>query len=269
MSVLSLILGLRLIARNLGFSIVAILTLALGIGATTSIFTVANAVLLRPLPYSNPDRLILLGTANSVFSLQRFTFLHDHSKSFAALAAFTDESFNLTERGDPEQLAAARVTVDFFRALGVRPVLGRDFLAEEDMPAGKPVVLISHSLWMRRFARNPAILGQPINLNTQPYTIIGVTPPGFQFAFLGSDVDIWAPRVFNLNLATPQQIQGGAGFLSFVGLLRAGVSKQQLQAEMDVLNQQYQRENAALPTPPRSSPSTPAICVRNSYGPRF
>src|SRR5690349_9754864 len=120
--------SLRLFAKNPGFSIVAILTLALGIGANTAIFTVANAVLLRPLPYANPDRLVLLsladqslGTSNGVFSLQRFTFVRDHSKSFAAIAAFTNESFNLTEHGDPEQLSAARVTADFFHVLGVHP----------------------------------------------------------------------------------------------------------------------------------------------------
>jgi putative ABC transport system permease protein len=127
--------SLRLFIKNPASTTVAVLTLALGIGANTSIFTVANAVLLRPLPYSNPGRLVLLslasqsrGASTGVFSFRRFTFLYDHSKSFAAIAAFTNESFNLTERGDPEQLAAARVTADFFRVLGVRPALGRTFL---------------------------------------------------------------------------------------------------------------------------------------------
>src|ERR1051326_2573317 len=201
--------ALRLFAKNPAFSLVAILTLALGIGANTSIFTVANAVLLRPLPYADADRLVLLSLANpsqgattGVFSFQRFTFLHERSRSFAAVAAFTNESFNLTERGDPEELPAARVTKDFFRVLGVHSALGRDFLPDEDRPGGKPVVLISHSLWMRRFGGNPGILGQSINLNTQPYTIIGVLPPGFQFAFIASDVDIWAPRVFEIGRAS-------------------------------------------------------------------
>ena len=233
---------------------VAILTLALGIGANTSIFTIANAVLLRPLPYRDADRMVLLSlynpsqrTAIGVFSFLRFTFLQDHSKSFSGIAGFTNESFNLTERGDPEQLPAARVTADFFRVLGVQPALGRDFRPEEDTPAGKPVVMISHKFWMRRYAGSPGVLGQAINLNTQPYTIIGVTPAGFQFGFIGSDVDIWAPKVFNLNLATPQQIQAGAGFLNAVARLKPGVSRDQAQAEMDVLNRQYLRENPALP----------------------
>ncbi len=245
--------ALRVFAASPGFSSIAILTLAIGIGANTSIFTVANALLLRPLPYSNPERLALVslanptqGTAIDVFSYPRFTFIRDHSTSFSGIAAFAEESFNLTESGDPEQLPAARVSANFFRVLGVPLALGRDFLPQEDTPSGKPVVVISHGLWMRRFAGNAAVLGRPISLNTMSYTIVGVAPAGFHFGLLTTDVDVWAPRVFDLNLATPQQIQAGAGFLNAVARLRTAVSMDQAQAEMNVLNRQYQREFAAL-----------------------
>ena len=243
----------RLLARNPGFTLVAIVTLALGIGANTAIFTVANAILLRPLPYLHPDRLVLLSLSNpkeaviaGVFSYPRFKFLNEHSKSFSGLAAFTNESFNLTDTSDPEQLPAARVSAGFFRVMGVYPQLGRDFLPEEDQPGGKPVVLISHGMWVRRYGASPAVVGRTINLNTQAFTIIGVIPPGFRFGFIGSSVDIWAPRVFELNLATPQQIAAGAGFLNAVARLAPGVSIEQAKAEMDVVNRQYQRENAGM-----------------------
>lgn len=246
--------ALRLLAKNRGFSIIAILTLALGIGANTSIFTVANAVLLRPLAYSDPDRLVLvsmsnpeLGTTTGPLSFPCYTFLHDHSRSFSGMAAFTNESFNLTQGTEPQQLPAARVSADFFRVLGVRPMLGRDFAPEEDKPGSKPVVVIGHSLWMRRFAGSRNILGQTIDLNTQRYTIIGIAPAGFQFAPLGgAAVDIWAPRVFDLNLATPQQIQAGAQFLDAVARLKPGVSIEQARAETNVINRQYQRELATM-----------------------
>ncbi len=245
--------ALRVFAASPGFSLIAILTLALGIGANTSIFTVANAMLLRPLPYFHPERLAVVslsnpseGTALGIFSYSRFTFIRDNSKSFAGISAFTEESFNLTDAGDPEQLPAARVSASFFRVLGVPLALGRDFRPEEDTPSGKPVVVISHRLWMRRYAGNSAVLGRSINLNTQSYTIVGVAPAGFQFGLLSTDVNIWAPRVFDLNLATPQQIQAGAGFLNAVVRLRPGISMEQAQVEMNVLNRQYQREYAAL-----------------------
>ncbi len=186
---------MRVLAASPGFSLIAVLTLALGIGANTSIFTVANAILLRPLPYSNPERLAFISRANpsqgtpiDVFSYPRFVFIRDNSKSFVGISAFTEESFNLTEAGDPEQLPAARVSASFFRVLGVPLALGRDFRVEEDTPSGKPVVVISHRLWMRRYAGNPAVLGRSINLNAQSYTIIGVAPAGFHFGLLSTDV---------------------------------------------------------------------------------
>ena len=246
--------ALRMLAKNPGFTAVAVGTLALGIGANTAIFTVANTLLLRPLPYAQPDRLVLIAAAQinqrsrpGVFSFPRFTMMREHARSFSGIAAFTNEIFNLTGRGDPEQIPSARVSWNFLDVLGVRPALGRSFLPDEDQPGGKPVVLISSRLWRNRFGGAVDVVGKSVSLDSRDYTVIGVLPDGFVFSFLGSNVDIWAPKVFELNLATPDQIRAGAGFLSAVARLRDGVSRDQAQAEMDVLTLQYRQENPNRP----------------------
>jgi putative ABC transport system permease protein len=244
----------RMLRKSPGFALVAIVTLALGIGANTAIFSVANALLLRPLPYAHPERLVLVyeakagaGGESRPFSFPHATFLIEKSRAFSAFAAFTNENFNLTGLGDPEQLSAARVSWNFFDVLGVRPAIGRGFLPEEDRPGGKAVCLISHALWTRAFAARADIAGQNITLDATPYTIIGVLPRGFEFAPLGTGVDLWAPRVFDLNITTPAQIQAGVGFLSAVARLAPGVSAGQADAEMDILDRQYKRENPRMP----------------------
>ena len=246
--------ALRVLLKNPGFALVAVITLALGIGANTAIFSVADALLLRPLPYAHPERLVLVyaeradaAGAIQPFSFPRAIFLTEKSRAFSGLAAFTNENFNLTGRGDPEQLSAARVSWNFFDLLGVRPMLGRAFLSAEDQPGGKTVCLISHALWTRTFAARADIVGQNITLDATPYTIIGVLARGFSFAPLGTGVDIWAPRVFDLNLTTPAQIHAGVGFLSAVARLAAGISAGQADAEMRILDRQYRREYPGMP----------------------
>jgi len=244
----------RMLLKKPGFALVAIVTLALGIGANTAIFTVANALLLRPLPYAHPDRLVLVYAAKAdapsaiqPFSFPRATFLTEKSRAFAGFAAFTNENFNLTGRGDPEQLSAARVSWNFFDVLGARPAIGRAFLPEEDRPGAKAVCVISHALWTRAFGARADIAGRSITLDATPYTIVGVLPRGFQFAALGAGVDLWAPRVFDLNITTPAQIRGGVGFLSAVARLAQGVSAGQADAEVAILDRQYKRENPSMP----------------------
>ncbi|HYM09816.1 MAG TPA: ABC transporter permease, partial [Bryobacterales bacterium] len=240
-----------MLGKNRAFTLVTALTLALGIGANTAMFSVADALLLRPLPYGHPERLMLVyawkAGAAGPFSLPRFEFLRDHGQSFAAIAAFTSETFNLSRRGDPEQLPSARVSWNFFDALGVSPALGRSFRSEEDQAGGRQVVLISSRLWAERFGRQPDIIGQSITLDSRDYTVIGVLPAGFEFSPLGADIDIWAPRVFDLNLITPARARAGTGFLNAVARLRPDVKASQAQAEMDVLNQQYRREFPKMP----------------------
>jgi putative ABC transport system permease protein len=246
--------AVRMLVKNPGFAAAAILTLALGIGANTAIFTVANSVLLRPLPYADPSRLVLLAPAPAsqrsqltLMSWLRFTTIRDHTHALSGIAAFTNETFNLSGRGDPEQIPSARVTNQFFDVLGVQPAQGRGFMTEEDEPGGKNVVLISHAFWMRRLGGSNDAVGQNITLDSRDYTVIGILPANFQFAFLGRTIEVWAPRVIELNLITPQQVQGGTGFLTAVGRLRPGGTREQAQAEMDVLNRQYQQTYPGRP----------------------
>src|SRR5271165_2190384 len=246
--------ALRMLAKSPGFTIVAALTLALGIGANSAIFTVANAVLLRPLPYSDPDRLTVLAstyigdrTQSRGFSWGQFTLLRDHNRSFTGMSAVCAEAFNVTGGGEPEQVPAARVSDDFFGLLGVRPRYGRAFLPEDDRAGGPAVALISHSLWMRRFGGQPAALGQNITLDARDYKIAGILSPDFQFPFLGPKIDVWVPRPFEINFLTPKQVAAGAGFLNGIARLRPGVTREQAEAEMGVLNRQYQRDNPQKP----------------------
>jgi putative ABC transport system permease protein len=242
--------ALRMLARSPGFTAVAVLTLALGIGVNTAIFTVANALLLRPLPFADPNRLVLVGvmrTQLTLMSYLRFTAIQEQNRSFSGIATVTTESFNLSGRGDAEEVPSARTTWNFFDVLGVRPVLGRTFVASEDEPGGKHVALITHSFWMTRFGGAPDIVGQNITLDLRDYTVIGVLPADFSFSYIGPRTDIWATRVYDLNLITPSQVQRGAGFLTAIARLRQGVTRDAAQAEMAVLNSQFQRAHPGRP----------------------
>lgn len=253
--------ALRLLAKSPGFTAVAVLTLALGIGANTAIFTVADALLLKPLPYSDPGQLALVYATRTAdrtvvgpFSYPRFELLRQRERSFSSFAVFTNDNFNLTGRGEPQQISAARVSWSFFNLLGVRPVIGRAFLPDEDQPSGNRVAMISHEFWMREFGGARNAVGQSLALDSQSYTIIGVLPGDFSFQPLGNDIPIWIPREFELNLATPAHIQRGVGYLDGVGRLAPGVSLEQAQAEMDVLDKEYRHDN---PEKPDADPKRP------------
>jgi putative ABC transport system permease protein len=240
--------ALRGFGRNPGFAAVVVLTLAVGIGANTAIFSVANALLLRPLPYAHPERLVSVGRPGlQPISWPRFHMIAENQQSFTGLAAFTNESFNLTGRGDPAQLKAARVSWDFFDVLGVQPATGRWFHPDEDQPGGANVVVLSNKLWQSRFAGNPDVAGQHITLDSTDYTVIGVAPADFQFPLLESGVELYAPRVIELNLITPVQAMGGTMFLDMVGRLRPGSNINQVQAEIDTLSARYRQANLKLP----------------------
>ena len=243
--------ALRVLAKDFGFSAVAVLTLALGIGANTAIFTVVNAVLLRPLPYPESDRLLFLYNTNlkrasgrGPFSLMRLDQLRSESRSFSNLAGFCNETFNLTGVEQPEQLQAARVSANFLQTLGVHPVLGRDFLPEEDREGAKPVVMLSYGLWQRRFGGNPDVIGTSLALDSQAHTIVGILPPGLDQP--APDLDLLATNLAAFSVFTREQIRLGAGYISVIARLRPGVSGQQAQAEMDVLNRQYLRQNTGM-----------------------
>ena len=241
--------AVRLLGKSPVFTAVAVLTLALGIGANTAIFTVTNALLLRPLPYRNPQALMLvtsLDRAEQVGCLTypRYTLIAADHRGFSAIAAFAPDTANLTGLGDAEQAQVARVSWNFFDVLGVRPAVGRGFVrADEDSPA----VIIGDSLRARAFPARADLVGQTIVLDGRARTIVGVLPAGFTFGLLNSRVEIWMPRIDELSLATPEQVRGGTCYLNAVGRLASGTDPAPAQAHMDALNARYAREFRGLP----------------------
>jgi putative ABC transport system permease protein len=184
----------RMLMKSPGFTVVAVLTLALGIGANTSMFSVINAVLLRPLPFRDPARLVLV-TEHSKFpilttSYQNYVDWRDQSRSFDAMEATRATNMTLTGAGEPERLNARMATAGLFPLLGVEAVAGRTFLKEEDRASGHPVALVSHGLWQRRFGGSLDLVGKTIDLNAQPYTVVGILPPGFQIM---QPADVFVP----------------------------------------------------------------------------
>src|SRR5829696_5754397 len=172
--------GARLLARHRGFTGVAVLTLALGIGANTAIFSVVNELLLRPLPYRDAERIVMLwevtpgGRHQNTTSRTNFRGWRDQSTSYEAIAAFSDQRFNLTGDGEPEELSVQFATPEMFKVLGVDPMLGRTLLPEDDEAGKPPVAVLSYSLWQRRFGGQANVIGQPITLNAVKFTVIGV-----------------------------------------------------------------------------------------------
>jgi hypothetical protein len=181
--------SLRSYRKDAGFTLTAVLTLGLGLGACITVFSVVNAILLKPLPYPNAERIVIpwrqappdlkLGYNELPWGgLEYFLFLHD-SKSFESIGAFQSDSFNLTGSGDPTRLEGLKASTGFFSSLGVAPALGRSFTPEEDQPGHQYEVLLSDRLWRERFGADRAILGRAIELNGYPYTVVGVMPPRF------------------------------------------------------------------------------------------
>ncbi|HXW91980.1 MAG TPA: ABC transporter permease [Terriglobales bacterium] len=249
----------RVLRKNPSFTVAAVITLAIGIGANTAVFSVTNALLLRPFPFHDPQSLLAINTTDKTSdrptNLVRYEFLRDHNQSFESMAGWTNDDLNFTGRGEPLQLPVARVSPNFFSMLGVEPQLGRGYREEEGRPEGKPVAILSDPFWRKQFGSDPEVIGQTITLDTTPYTVIGVLPASVQFAFVG-DADIWIPRYFEFSLMTPQQLRSGAGYLGMVARLRPEATLAHTQAELDVLNQQYRNENPKMPD------TDPAISIK-------
>jgi putative ABC transport system permease protein len=190
--------GLRSLRKKPGFTLTAVIALALGIGANTAIFSVINGVLLRSLAYRDADNIVTVWehsfqrsrTQNSV-SPANFLDWQKRSASFQQIAATWDTRVNLTSGGEPEEVLVQRVSADFFPVLGVPPQAGRWFVADDDKQGANPVVLLSHDLWQSRFGGNPAIIGQPVTMSGRSLTVIGVMPPGFHF--LNTQIQAWIP----------------------------------------------------------------------------
>jgi len=247
----------RMLARSPGFTAAAVLTLALGIGANTTIFTGVNAILLRPLPYPEPDRLVEIGEKTrqearaNVVAYPDFLDWQEQNKAFAEMAAYQLASFNLTGADEPERVAGLRITANFFRTLGVKPALGRDFLAEEDQPGGSAVLLLSHRLWQRRFGADPAVIGQTVPLDGRGHVVVGVLPPR---ALAYEEADAFVP----LGPSKPGLMDRGTrNALLVKGRLKPGVTRAQAQADLDVIAQRLEQQYPETNTGRRAVVSSP------------
>jgi putative ABC transport system permease protein len=231
--------GARMLLKNPGFTAVAVVTLALGIGANAAIFSVINSVMLRPLPYPQPERLVWIWGANPSAgikqegaSLPDFADWKTQGRSFAAMGGFTNYSPILTGAGEPERLTGAYVTDGFFTTLGVSPQLGRVFTPDEDRPDNRRVAVLGHDLWQRRFGGDPGIVGRKITLHGNPYLVVGVMPPGFKHPLPGTraPVEVWTPLGID-----PATMGRRSDFLGVVARLKPGVAVGQARSEMDAL----------------------------------
>jgi predicted permease len=241
--------AVRQLLKSPGFSLVAIIGLALGIGANVALFSVVNSVFLRPLPFHEPDRLVRLSSTNEAqqltrvgFSYPRFLEVQQRQAVFSDLALSAVNPFTLTGRGEPEQLLGLHASAALLPALGVQPVLGRNFSADEDRPGGEHVALVSHAIWQQRFNGDPSILGQALTLNGAPYVIIGVLPEAAS-AFPLNQFQIWVPRPAEVPYLVPSQLNNGGFFFQAIARLRPGVSLVQAREAMNVIAAGYRAAN--------------------------
>ena len=242
--------AIRQLRGNPTFSIVIILTLALSIGANSAIFSVIDSVLIKSLPYRQPEKLVRLFLSNAAyprFELNPFDFrdFRTRSKSFDGLAAFMRGDVQLSGSGEPVRLNGIGITSGYFRVLGLAPELGREFDSKAEIPGNGLQVILSDRIWRSRFGAAPEIIGRKITLNEQPFTVVGVMPPGtahpgnvYQPLAYGEDVDAWWPFAFDGNPA-----QRGSHFLEGVGRLKKGVTREQASAEMNAIMTQLGHEH--------------------------
>ena len=228
--------GVRGLWKRPGFTVVAVLTLALGIGANTAIFSVVNAVLLRPLQFRDPDRLVIiwedagfLGFPRNTPAPANYVDWKNQSQSFEDVAATVEQTFNLTGDGNPERVAAYAVTANFFPLFGVPPAVGRGFTPDDDRPGAHKVAVLSHELWQTRYGSDSQIINRDIQLDGEKYTVVGVMPAGFQF--FESDVRLWVPAAFTAE----QLASRGNHYLKVVARMKAGVTLKQAQADISAV----------------------------------
>ena len=224
-----------------GFALVAIATLALGIGANSAIFSVIDAVLLRPLPFAEPERLVQLaqvweGRSTGVYSPQNFLDVVAQAPSFASLSAIDNDDLTMTGRGDPARLQGARVSASFFGLLGVRPALGRAFAEEENEPGRSKVVVLGHRLWTQRFGADPSVVGQTVQLNREPYVVVGVAPAGFAFP---EGAEAWVPLEYDEIFRGRSR---GAWYLSVIGRLKPGISVEHARQDVSTIADRLAKE---------------------------
>jgi len=244
--------GARMLLKNPGVTAVAVITLALGIGANSAIFSVVNAVMLRPLPFKNPDRLVSLWANVPDRGRWRATpanFLDwkKQSTSFEGMTAFGSSTMTLTGDGEPEQLLGSRAGAGYFSVVGIEPMLGRQFLPEEYEPGKGPVVILGHAFWLRRYGGDPGLLNKAIRLDGSPYTVVGVMPPGIypawpttsgKLSFDQSQEQFWMPLGFTAEMAARRT----SHVFGVLGRLKPGVTIEQAQAEMNTVAARLEAE---------------------------
>jgi predicted permease len=234
--------GIRMIAKSPGFAAIAILTLALGIGANTVLFSVVNGVLLNPLPYDQPDRLVAIYAKTKEFSHSSISYpnyldwVHDQ-RSFSSMASFRGDDYNLTGMGEPERMKTEMVSAEFFSLLGVKPVAGRLFRPQEDRVGAQPVAIIAGGLWKRKFGSSPDAIGKTMTLNGVGYTVVGVIPADFSYQSgdFRSNCEVFLP-IGQWNDTTFRDRRTGMG-MDAVGRLKPGVTLEQAKADMDGIAQ--------------------------------
>jgi len=234
--------GVRMLLKQPGFSLICIAALALSIGANTAIFSAANALLLRPLPVEDIDRLVVPVTLREGFDPFGSPFLEyaayrDRAHCFSSSGVATARSFNLTGRGEPERVRGATVMANYLSTLGIKPVLGRTFSADDDRPGGSPVALISYGLWQKHFGNNADVISQSLNLDGRNYNIAGVMPPGFD---LPGIADVWVP--LQTDIDSLPLTERAATNNTIVARLRPGVSLGQADAELKAITRQLEQE---------------------------
>jgi len=242
----------RSLINNRGFAVVATLTLAIGIGANTAMFSIINAVLLRPLPYPAAGRLAVVHEQHPApvnrtrLAAENFLDLQREARSFAALGGYVGTGFTLSGNGDPELIIGQMMSAEVFDALAVRPVLGRTFRPDENEGGRDRVVVLSYGLWQRKFGGDASVIGRSIVLNSNPYVVVGVMPNGFEFP--EKRYQLWTPFAFRNNPLG--MVNRGARYLRVVGRLRDGVDVRQATSELDTIGQRlaraYPRENENL-----------------------
>ena len=227
--------GARMLWKNPGFTLIAVITLALGIGANTAIFSVIDALMLRPLPFKEPDKLFQVWESNAKIgqdegdaSYPNFADWRDRNQVFEQIAIYMDSTFNLTGAAEPELVQGAIVSTAFFPLLGVKPMLGRVLAPEEDYPNKVFSVVMSERLWRRRFNSDPQIIGRTISLDSESFTVVGVVPNISNLAGLPNDTEVW----ISISQAYGFDNRRGHGYL-VMARLRPGVTREQALADMD------------------------------------
>src|SRR5215468_4552520 len=243
--------GVRMLLKNSGFTLIAALTLALGIGANTAIFSLIDAVLLKLLPVKDPAQLVALanttgaGEKGPAFSYPLYQDLRERNQVFAGILAYGGVALNLSGNGQTERVAGQLVSGNFFSVLGVQPLLGRVFTdADNQSPGAHPVTILSHSFWQRRFASNPGMVGETVRFNGYPFTVIGIAPPGFFGVEVGAAPEVWAPMMMQPQVSgfADRLGQRNNFWVNLMARLKPGVSEQQAQAATEALCQQINGE---------------------------